>query len=699
MSSAAAVAVHPSIMTRSSSGFDLTTKLDSTRRLDQHQLQLQPSTGHVSDPPSSDLSLRRHQLGVFRPASAPMREPYASTYTRAHHAEFSKDYATMSNQQRDAPSGAARNEVGTSVAPRDMKPDYLALGSSASVVKRRGGGVAVWQTAPDPERVMEDHKGETTQAHPPLSDYKATYSSPDRRVVGDDRTWSEQYVRSAMIPPYADPSPVSTDDGHKERYYPFNPSGYAVNNTFAFDPSIKKRQLARTMYSQTFLPPPSVTVPIMEEKDNGAERGGVSVSNGAIKNGDTMPNVHAANEGADMSPWANEGEYPYESMSRSQQLSSVRAPRAESIPTVPLQFPHAIASNASRKKRIEHSAFSRSILPPPTEGVGSEHLKLHLTLGRSESMKHLTTRDLHAGYHAAPRSYHAAHSHRVIPVATRVGSGVEERQEYNHLAKLRRSAPLDYTHEIAHAPRYISTTHLMHNDKEAERAERDGAADLDPAEAMRTVGSRGRMGGWIERNPRIEPSLDYGGLRNPYETSYERQARHAASVERRTKASGKSVAKAQSNGYVTNSFGGMVVPAPDHPNLLSHDDDSTPHTRAMSLEEHRERFKIHSHESFKHPTKYHAALLPAASASQINEAAPIQSSYAREHAEEPLAPLPIFKTFFHPADPTRQRTVQMKYTSEDLHPTVRRALEVKEAAPSKNWGGTNHPLQPLKLQL
>jgi len=431
---------NPSIMTRNHHGFVTTTKL--------------PSGG--------DLSLRRHQVSpqVFQhPTEANGMDkralnlsPYATQYARTHVLRYSPNYASMHNAQKDQPSGAAHNNVATCVWPKDN--------AALSSPSRRGQPSAIIQTEADATGpnadgrvgLIEDPRGDDVDGYPHVSDYKATFRAPELRTLAGPGTEGAgvvpMYRRDFSVPTHAIPPPFCSDNATQEPHQRISGgSGYALNNAFAFDNtsmSRRAREPAQSHYKTTFVEGPVAMVPTLG--DGSVAPPDSRASNGCLRNGDQLPQVHAANEGGQ--PWeARDFDTTYKSTYR----DSEEAPAAAPVPDRPIQRPQSVALNArpDARRRIEHTAFSRSILPPPTDGLGSEHMKLRLGSGPEAGAHHRSTRPHTAGYNAAPSHYHNAHTHRVAPIAPRVGSGLEESQELAHLRHLRKSSPLEYEHELA----------------------------------------------------------------------------------------------------------------------------------------------------------------------------------------------------------------------------------------------------------
>lgn len=654
---------NPSIMTRSHHGFVVPSKL----------------------PGGGDLSLRRHQLGVFSAdgtttAAVPEHiDPYATTYARTHRLTFSPGYAEMQNRQADAPSGATHNNVATSVVPKDNSnavesPSTVRVGAA-----RRFPAVdpTVPRTAGSLPAELEDPMGNPAAPYPFASEYKSTFASPESRVLSRAALEPPIFARHHKTSTHAVAPPFFSDAATQEEHIPFEGSGYTTNNSFAFDPARRGREPARSHYKQTFLGVDESANVVPNFTADPVLPPSWRYSNGYLRNGDILPSVHASNIGGE--PWQPT---EFESHARSVERAAFEAPRPDRIPTrtIPRAASAAGATDQTRRRRIEQSAFTRSERGPPTDGVGSEHMKLRLGGGpdgqTASHLHHLSTRPHTAGYEAAPSRYHSAHTSRVAPIATRVGSGLEEAQEVAHLRKLRTSAPADYLHELAHAPRYMSTYTLMHTDKSREEVDANGGLGGLGASGEGEWGPRGLRTGFATIQGVDEPSVENGGVRHAYQTAYMRATEDATRAAAVIRAQGKDVARPTDNGYTTNARARDLLPHAS--NTVRHPAD---------------RFRLTSHTMHTHPDK-HAAALPPASGSQINAAAPAQSSYAREHKECDTFPAERY----HAVGTLDGRTVQLKARDSDLHPTVYKALKVKEAAPSGNWGGASHPLA-LEAQL
>jgi hypothetical protein len=289
-------------------------------------------------------------------------------------------------------------------------------------------------------------------------------------------------------------------------------------------------------------------------------------------------------------------------------------------------------------------------------------------MGPEAGLHHLSTRPATAGYAAAPQQYHAAQTHRVTPIIPRVGSGIEESQRLAQLRALRLSSPSEYAHELLDAPRYLSTYNLLHGNKrlEQEASEALQGQGVEPY----SQGPRGVHAGWGPRQREdLEPDTSNGGMRNAYETAYDRATEDARAHAHLVKARGKSVGAPQATGYTQNTA---------LTQLLDHEDSSVPQAFKLA-----EQYSLTSHLAHQHPAT-HVARLPAAVGSSINSTAPLQSAYSREHTVAPVFPSPQYNT----VTTLEGRTVVVQASDEDLHPTVRRARAVAEPplSASKNWG-------------
>ena len=559
--------------------------------------------------------------------------PYSTTYERYHQFQYSPTYSdtTVQNHMADQPSGATHNNVATSINPKDGDTPY-------AKTKR--------QPLPNGDMPMDGTiAGVPEDYEPPpfVSDYKATFVSPHKRQLVEGEEPSLKYTRDFKIATHAIPPPICSDSASQEEHQPFSGSGYTTNNAFAFDTLRNSREMAVSHYKQTFLGPKSARVPILH--DGTVDPAPWRRSNAYTKAGDTMPSVHAANEGAQ--PWLPSD---FESHSRRVAREAAEAPRGESTPTRTIQRPSTVATNQTRRPRIEHSAFSRSERGPPTNGLGTEHMKLRLGSGSTGS-HHLSTRPHTAGHEAAPFRYHSAHTNGVAPIAVRVGTGIEDVQQIANLKKLRTKAPADYHYELANAPRYTSTYSLLHDDKW--KAEEEKNANMGASDSLFTRHGlkSGQLAPYSE-----DPSTANGGVRNPFETSYMRAARDAANESAFVRAQGKQVARPQETGYTQN----------DKPReLLQH--------RSHTARGPQARFALTSHLAFQHPDN-HSAQLPPATGHQINTAAPLQSSYSREHTSGSIFPAPVYNTIVT----LNGRTIVAKAEDSDQHPTVQRAMKVLE---------------------
>lgn len=614
-------------------------------------------------PPSlsltQDLSVRRHQVGVFSPSPSGPFDSYGTTYERFHQLRFTKGYEEMKNHQLDAPSGATHNNVATSINPKDIdltktrqQQQQPVSPSSSAALSATGvdGGISA---------VAED-----AESHPFVSDYKSTFVAPDSRYLGGIPQPAPHYVRDFKVATHAIPPPFGSDSATQEEHQPFSGSGYTTNNAFAYDTLRTSREPSVSHYKQTFLGSDPVTVPTLG--DGGVDPAPWRKSNTYTRL-DKMPSVHSANEGAQ--PWLG-GDW--ESHSRSIQRASDESPHGDAIPTRTIQRPGSVATNQTRRRRIQASAFSRSERGPPCDGLGTEHMKLRLGGPSETGLHHLSTRPHTAGSEAAPFRYHSAHTHRVAPTATRIGTGIEEAQQLAQLKQLKRIAPADYYYELADAPRYKSTYSLLHDDK----FQLDSAKVLSSTLSPYTFDTRGRLivdSNDATSNGLSEPSLENGGVRNVFETTYQRVHREIDNEHARVRAQGHSVARPQETGYTIN----------DKPRDLLHH-------RSHTARSEKERYKLTSHQAFQHPSK-HASDLPSAHGSQINTLAPLQSSYSREHTPtSTVFPAPTY----HSIRTIDGRNIVVRAQTSDLHPTVIKALKVKECAEIGNWGGERHALKP-----
>ena len=620
---AAALQVNPSSMTRDSQGFASTAKL----------------------PSSCDLSLRRHQVTpvVFKhgvdavtssamkaarsPADALNLSPYATTYDRTHQMRYSAGYDTMENHARDQPSGATHNTVApaqTSVWAKDTyaaaRTANAAKAGSARVLEEADAGTA----NPD-GRVgfITDPMGEEVQGYPHRSAYRAQFVDPE----GPQRSLAAgpgaelfgkvpRYSRDFVIATHAVAPPFGSDSATQEAHMRMGGgSGYARNNSFAYDLNARRgvREPAQSNYKTTFVGSAETA---MAPLADGLVAPSWRSTNGYLRNGDSLPGVHAANEGAALhvardfetsSQWAHHG-------------SLEQAPAGPVIPVRALSRAGGGAggSPSPSRRRAEHTGFSRSVLSPPALGLGSGHMALRLGAPEPQDagLHHRSTRPHTVGFEAAPSRYHAAHASRVAPIAPRTGSGIEEAQELATLARLRTTDPLEFAHELSGAPRYRSTSSLLHNDKRQDEQDKALVAALGPYGSS----GRGLSAGWGLRSPATEPAVSNGGVRNAYETTYERASAAARQTAHEVAVQGKTVGSAlnQGTGYTANTVPTELEPQSQSPH------SKTPAARARAAQE---TFALQSHIDFQHPAA-HAAALPPARGFQINTLAPTQSAYA-----------------------------------------------------------------------